>query len=176
MKSLICFAMLNALIVISAPSFSCDKACQNTKEAQENRVFPRYVTPSYCRDVRDDFLSSTLRSVDIFVNKKINTKYKGSIRNTRNYLSQHLSWVKECDDFLKTVKSKRIFHSDKSTEEIYSLTNTVISHFDDLLKGIVEVDVNGQENISLKIDFKRLSSTVETHRDFMHLRGTYAFN
>ncbi len=176
MKHLIRFAMLNTLIFVSAPSFACDKDCQKTKDAQENRVFPKYVTSNYCRDVREDFLSSTLSSVDTFVNKKINTKYKGSIRNTRNYLSQHLSWVQECDDYLKTVKNKRIFHSSESTEQIYTLTNVVIQRFDDLLKGIVEVDESGQENMSLKADFKRLSSTVETHRDRMHMRGIYAFN
>lgn len=152
---------------------ACDKNCQ---QAKQEASFPKYVNQNYCRDLRDEFLSSTLRGVDTFIHNKLNIKYKGSIRNTRNYLSQNLEWVKECDAYTQINSGKRIFHDTSTTEKIYAMTQTVIKGFDSLLAGVIQVDENGEHNTIIKSDFNLLKSTVENHRDLMHVRGTYAFN
>lgn len=172
MKKLLSTALIG-LTLICQQAFSCDENCLKEKaQATHGVTFPGYLSYKYCDGIAMDFMTSTMRSLDSYRTKHFNTKYKGPLKNTRNYLVQRKEWLLECDDYLAKVKGGRIFNDDKTTEAILANIDRVGSEFKALIEGAsYATEDEAKEVMDEKID--TLFQMVEDHKTIMHLKGRY---
>ncbi len=172
MKKIICIALI-AVTVISQQAYSCDEDCLREKaQATHSVTFPGYLTWKYCEGIAMDFMTSAVRSLDSYRSKHFNTKYKGPLKNTKNYLAQRKDWLLECDNYMKLTKESRIFNDDKTTQKIFASIDTVNGEFGALIQGAsYSSDADAKEVMDQKID--TLFQLVEDHKTIMHLKGRY---
>ncbi len=172
MKKLITIALIGFSLVCQQ-AYSCDEDCLRDKaQATHNVTFPGYLTWKYCDGIAMDFMTSTMRSLDNYRSKHFNLKYKGPLKNTRNYLAQRKDWLLECDNYMKMTKESRIFNDDKTTEEIFASIDRVNSEFKALIDGASYASQDDAKDVmDGKID--SLFQLVEDHKTIMHLKGRY---
>lgn len=167
------FTVVASLFLSNA--YGCDEKCQKEQAEQKNNIdFPGYVTWSYCDDIRMEFMTTTLGSVGNYVEKNFDMRYKGGLRNTRNYLAERKEWLQECDQYLQMTGKGHIFESEKTTKQIYTAIDTLTKEFDDLLAGITYSAENGEDSGTiLQEKYQTLFKTVDNHKTLMHLKGKY---
>lgn len=172
MKKLITLAVIGITLVCQQ-AYSCDENCLRDKAQAEHDVkFPAYLTWKYCEGIAMDFMTSTVRSLDNYRSKHFNTKYKGPLKNTKNYLAQRKDWLIECDDYIKLTKESRIFNDDKTTQKIFASIDSVDNEFGALISGSTYgSDEEAKEVMDEKVD--TLFKLVEDHKTIMHLKGRY---
>lgn len=163
--------------VTMSSAYGCDEQCLKEKaETEHNTKFPSYLSWAYCDDIRMEFMTSTMRSLESYKEKNLDPKYKGPLRNTKSYIEQRKDWLKECDQYLTYTKEKRIFEDDKSTKEIFSAIDEVTNELDSLIAGVrYDAALSEDATAVTKDKFDRLFKTVDDHKTLMHLKGKYVF-
>ncbi|WGO97095.1 hypothetical protein QFX18_13695 [Saccharophagus degradans] len=174
MKNLAALLTLVASFIISN-AYGCDEKCQKEKAEQANNVkFPGYVTWGYCDDIRMEFMTTTLGSVGNYVENNFDMRYKGGLRNTRNFLAERKEWLQECDQYLQMTGKGHIFETEKTTKQIYAAIDKLTKEFDDLLAGITYSAESGQDSGTILLEkYRTLFKTVDNHKTLMHLKGKY---
>lgn len=158
---------------VSSAAFACeDEQCLREKAQEKHNVkFPSYLTFKYCEGIAMDFMTSSMRSLDNYRSNHLDSKYKGPLKNTKNYLVQREEWLKECDDYLRMTKNIRIFNDDKTTKQIFASIDKVQAEFDALISG---VQYAGEDQFAVINDhFDKMFQLVEDHKHLMHLKGRY---
>lgn len=176
MKRFASIIMILTSLMMSG-AYGCDEQCQREKaEASLNTKFPSYLTWGYCDDIRMEFMTSTMRSLESYKENNLNPKFKGPLRNTKSYIAQRKEWLQECDQYLSLTKEKRIFEDDKSTAEIFKAIDAVTSELDDLIAGVrYDTSLSEESGSVTKSKFEKLFKTVDDHKTLMHLKGKYVF-
>ncbi len=176
MKRLASISIVLAFLGMSN-AYGCDEQClKEQAETVKGEKFPSYLTWAYCDDLRMEFMTSTMRSLENYKEKNLNPKYKGPLRNTKSFIEQRKEWLQECDSYITATKKKRIFEDDKSTKEIFDAMDNVTQELGSLIAG-VQYDASAGEDPSAvtKDKFDRLFKTVDDHKTLMHLKGKYVF-
>ena len=174
MKTILSFTLLG-LIIVCQSAFSCDEKCIKKKaEATHNIELPKYLSWKYCEGIALDFMTSTIRSLENYRSNHFNTKYKGPLRNTRNYLVQRREWLKECDSYMQMTKNIRIFSDDETTKQIFASIDRISGEFGALIQGATYASDNEAKQI-MDQKINTLFKLVEDHKTMMHLKGRYVF-
>jgi len=172
MKKFLSLSLL-VFLVLGNAAFSCDESCLREKaEATHKAKFPSYLTWKYCEGIAMDFMSSAVRSLDNYRTKHFDTKFKGPLRNTRNYLVQRKEWLQECDDYLSKTKNTRVFTDTKTTKKIFNSIDSVNSEFAALIKG-ASYSNNADAKAVMDDKIDALFKHVDDHKTLLHLRGRY---
>lgn len=176
MKKLASILMILASVAMSG-AYGCDEQClREQAETLHNKEFPSYLTWAYCDDIRMEFMTSSMRSLENYKDKNLDPKFKGPLRNTKSYIDQRKEWLQECDQYLTMTKKKRIFEDDKSTEEIFGAIDSVTKELSGLIAGVRYDSSAGDDASAVTRDkFDRLFKTVDDHKTLMHLKGKYVF-
>lgn len=157
-------------------AYGCDEQClKEQAEAAHNVKFPSYLTWAYCDDIRMEFMTSTMRSLESYKDKNLNPKFKGPLRNTKSYIEQRKEWLQECDTYLTYTKEKRIFEDEKSTKEIFTAMDAVTKELDSLISSTSATVASEEATAVTRDRFDRLFKTVDDHKTLMHLKGKYVF-
>ena len=166
---------LTSLIVSSA--YACDEECQKQQAEKANNVkFASYLSWEYCDDIRMEFMTSGMRSLEDYQTKHFNPKFKGGMRNTRNFLNQRKEWLQECDTYLSLTTKGRIFDDEKTTKQIFAKIDTLTKELGDLIAGVTYSSSFGQDSTEVVGEkFQDLFVTVDDHKTLMHMKGKYVF-
>lgn len=156
---------------------ACDEQCLKEQAQTANKMtFSSYLTWSYCDEVRMEFMTSSMRSLQNYKEKNLNPKYKGGMRNTKKFIEQRSEWLKECDQYLSMTKKTRIFADDKTTEDIFSGMKSVSNELAGLIDGVkYSVSIGSDPGAVTKEKFETLFKLVDDHKTLMHLKGRYVF-
>lgn len=176
MKILASIIAAVATILVSS-AYGCDEECRKEQAQQANNItFSGYLSWQYCDDIRMDFMTTSMRSLENYQTKHFNPKYKGGMRNTKNFLEQRKAWLQECDTYLRLTEKGRIFDDEKTTKQIFAKMDAVTKELDDLLSGITYTSSFGQDASAVVGDkFQDLFKTVDDHKTLMHMKGRYVF-
>lgn len=172
MKKLIALCLVTCSLFAQG-AFACDEACMKEKaEAEHGVKFPGYLSAKYCEGIAMDFMTSSIRSLDNYRSNHFKTKYKGPLKNTKNYLAQRKLWLEECDDYLSKIDSGRIFNDEKTTKRIFASIDQVSKEFAALIDGATyATEQDARDAMNDKIN--RLFKVVDDHKTIMHLKGKY---
>lgn len=174
MKTLATIITFCTLVVASAAN-GCDEQClREAAESKNNVEFPTYLTWKYCDDIRMDFMTSSMTSLEKYRSDHFDTRYKGGMRNIKSYIEQRKEWLQECDTYLQFTRKSRIFEDDKTTDSIFAAMDKVTKELDDLIAGVTYSSALGQDSQSVINErFDLLFKEVDDHKTLMHLKGRY---
>ncbi len=176
MKRLASIITLLASVVLMSNAYGCDEQCMRDQAESLGKTFPSYLTWAYCDDLRMEFMTSTMRSLEKYKDQNLTPKFKGPLKNTKTFIEQRKEWLGECDSYLSATKNKRIFEDDKSTEEIFDAMDAVTTELDELIAGVHYDASSGEDPSAVTKDkFNSLFKTVDDHKTLMHLKGKYVF-
>ncbi|WP_185236390.1 hypothetical protein [Teredinibacter franksiae] len=164
-----------ALTVLASSAYGCDEKCAKDKaEAEKNVQFPGYMSWKFCEDTRMDFMTSSMESLDKYRSKHFDTRYKGGIRNIKNYMVQRKAWLVECDTYMQLTGKGRIFEDNKTTKKIFKAMDSVTKELGDLIAGVTYSSSLGQDSsVVLNGHFETLFTAVDDHKNIMLLKGRY---
>jgi hypothetical protein len=169
-------SLLALTFAFAAPvTFSCDEQCLKEKaKAKHNVQFPGYLTAKYCEGISLDFMTSTMRSLNHYRTNNLETKFKGPLKNTKNYLAQRKEWLQECDDYLSMTQNSHVFNDEKTTKQIFASINSIESEMEALINGVsYSVEAGEGQFVAINDKFNNLFRQVDNHKTLMHLRGKY---
>ena len=169
--------LVAGLIFTSQAALGCDEACR--KEAAEKKQsvsFPGYLSWQYCEDLKLDFMTTDMGSLQSYSSKHFDTKYKGPIRNTVRFLDQRKEWLAECDNYLSLTDKGRIFYDAKTTSKVFGEIDSVKSELQLVLEGATYSSAQGDETkVIVGEKFDSLFQAVDDHKNLMHLKGKYVY-
>lgn len=167
--------VLGFLYISTSVANDCDEACKKAEaEAKHSTKFPSYLSWNYCDDIRMEFMTSAVRSLEKYRANHLDTRYKGAMRNTKQFINQRQSWLSECDHYLSLTGKGKIFSDQKTTDNIFYAMNDVKEELDALIKGITYSSDFGVESIDIIAEkFDTLLKLVDDHKAIMHLKGKY---
>ncbi|PCK07409.1 MAG: hypothetical protein COA42_14455 [Alteromonadaceae bacterium] len=154
-------------------TFACDESCAREKaQTEHNAKFPSYLTWKFCENTATDFMTSAVNSLKSYQNKHLSTKYKGPMKNIRNFVNQRKEWLLECDGYLQATSKGRIFTDDKTTKAIFASMDTISGELKALIAGSTYTSDDGSNDNSVINDkFEALFTRVDNHKNLLHLRG-----
>ncbi len=177
MKAIAATIAIACAAFISTATYACDEQCRKEAAEKEHNVdFPDYLTSSYCDDIRMDFMTSAIRSLENYQNNHLDVRYKGGMRNIINYLEQRQDWLAECDQYLSYTDQGRIFEDEETTKKVFAAMNRVEKELTDLANGVVyTASIDQDPSAVINSRFDEFFQVVEDHKTLMHLKGKYVF-
>lgn len=177
MKAIAALLAIACAALSSTVTFACDEQClRETAEKKHEVEFPSYLSWSYCDDIRMDFMTSSIRSLENYKSSHFDMRYKGGMRNIVKFIEQRQEWLKECDQYLTYTGKDRIFDDEATTERLFSAMDRVKKELTDLANGVVYSAAMGQQPDTIIHDrFDELFTIVDDHKTLMHLKGKYVF-
>jgi len=163
------------LMVTASAVYGCDESCLKEKAEAANKIqFPGYLSWEYCEDIRMDFITASMTSLDNYKSEHFDTRYKGGMRNIKNYIIQRKAWLEECDQYMQLTKNEPIFDDEKTTKQIFAAMDSITTELDDLLAGVTYSADVGQDSTAVAVErFDKLLKMVDEHKYLMHLKGRY---
>lgn len=169
-----------ALLILTTPVFACDEACSKLNAEQKTgKKLPGYLSWGYCDEIKEEFLTSSMRSLQKYNDKQTagaseGTRRKAGMRNTQKYIDTRKDWLSECDNYLKVTDKGRIFRDDTTTTKIFGAMDSISAELIAQMKGANYTDAmtgldNSAEIASEK--FESLFTAVQLHVDKANLRG-----
>jgi hypothetical protein len=170
MKKLACLLLL---VFISPLSLACDETCAREKAMAEHQVkFPSYLDSKYCRTTTVDFLTTARRSLQQYLDERLDTAHRGGMRNIRNFIEQRREWLQECDQYLNLTNQGRIFRTKETTDQIFSSINSLSEELDRLIKIRRTAEEDPLElTTGARQKFQILFKNMDDHRTDLQLRG-----
>jgi len=164
-----------ALLMFSVSSFACDEECRKQAAAKKHSIkFASYLNTQYCNDIKAEFLTSAIGSLQRYRDTRLNDSRNYGMKNTRHFIEQRRDWLQECDTYLSLSEGTRVFHEKKTTFKIFAALNSVSSELDSLLKGVTYSNANeAGANTIIADKFDHLFELVDDHRTLMQLRGQF---
>lgn len=166
---------LTALTIYSLPTSACDEICRRAK-AQERygKKFPSYLSWTYCEEIKIEFMTSTLSSLQRYRDTHLDTKHKRGMKNTRQYINQRKEWLQECDNYLVKTEHGRIFKEAKTTDNIFKALDSVSRELASLVKGVTYSFEHGQDSTAVAAEkFDHLFELVDNHKTLLQLKGQF---
>ena len=165
------------MVPLASDVYGCDEACLKAKaEAARNIKYPTYMSWKFCDDTRQDFMTTAMRSIQSYKEKHFDTRYKGGMRNIKNYIEQRKKWLVECDSYLYSTKKARVFEDNKTTWKIFHAIDSTTKELTALINGVTYSSASGADSNSVMIErFDELLTAVENHHTLMHLKGRYVY-
>ncbi len=160
-------------LVLASTVYGCDEVCLKEKAETKHKIeFPGYLTWKHCDDTRMTFMSSSINSLDNYKTNHFDTRYKGGMRNIKNFVLQRKEWLMECDNYMQLTKRGRIF--DDATKDIFTAMDSVAKELDDLIAGVTYSSEVGQDSKAVMTErFDKLIKLVDDHKQLMHYKGRY---
>jgi hypothetical protein len=177
MKAIATLVAVAFAALASTAGYSCDENCLKEAAEKEHKVeFPGYVNWAYCDEIRMDFMTSAVRSLENYQSNHFDTRYKGGMRNIVNFIEQREEWLKECDQYLAYTGKGRIFDNEETTQKIFGAMDRVQKELNDLIQGVVYATNPGSTPTNVaRTRFEELFQVVDDHKTLMHLKGKYVF-
>ena len=162
-------------LLLSHSVFACDEQClREQAETALNKKFPGYLNWQECDRVAYTFMTSVIDSLSDFKNTRINTKYKGPLKNIRAEINKQKSWLEECNVYLRATNKKYIFESKDTTQKIYSAIDAVSEELTAYINGVTYSTLPGEEKDQVLINkFNSLIKAVDDHKTLLHLKGRF---
>ncbi|SMF58080.1 hypothetical protein SAMN02745866_03749 [Alteromonadaceae bacterium Bs31] len=172
MKAILTIGTIVSLVLASTV-YGCDEECLKEKAETKNNIsFPSYLTWEYCDNTRMDFMTSSIDSLENYKTNHFDTRYKGGMRNIKNYVIQRKEWLQECDQYMQLTNHGRVF--DDATKDIFSAMDAVIKELDDLIAGVTYSSETGQDSKAIMAErFDGMFKLVDDHKQLMHYKGRY---
>lgn len=166
-----------ALFLIS-PAFACDESCQRQRVAAENQVeLPSYLSWQMCEDTKQTFMRSDLRSLENYRQTRLDTQYKGPMRNIKSFIEQRIEWLRECDNYMNLTQRGHIFKDEATTKNVFAAMEAVARELDRAIQGVTYLATGDEDpNAIIARRFDSLFKILHDHRDYMLLRGQFVTN
>ena len=140
--------------------------------ADDANTFPSYLNQKYCQDTAAEFMMSSIDSLQSYRDKQLATGHRGGMNNIRQYIDQRRSWLQECDDFLASTSTLRIFRNDDTTDMIFDAMESVNDELRALIAGVSYSTETGGSSTDVAAEkFDRLFRLVDEHKSRLLLRG-----
>jgi len=139
--------------------------------------FPSYLTEKYCNDIKLDFMTSSIKSLQHYKDKQLASRHRGGMRNIQRFLKQRQDWLQECDGYLSaTSEHKRLFRNEATTDDIFDAINSVSNELGSLIAGVTYTeDPSGNNDTVVEEKFNQLFQLVEAHQTLLLLRGQVVY-
>ena len=138
--------------------------------------FPSYLTDKYCSDIKVDFMTSSIKSLQRYRDKQLPSQHRGGMNNIRKFLEQREDWMKECDNYLAQTSKDRLFKDAKTTSEIFTAIDSVTTELQSLITGVTySVDAGGSPTDVAAQKFDHLFKLVEDHQTLMLMKGQVVY-
>lgn len=169
-----------ALFVLAAPAFACDEACRKLDAEQKTgEKLPSYLSWGYCDEIKHEFLTSSMRSLQKFNDKQLadennNTRRATAMRHTENFITTQKEWLSECDNYLQVTDKGRIFRDAATTSKIFGAIDSISAELHAQMKGENRVDGITGIDKSAEVSgekFESLFTAIQLHVDKSNLRG-----
>ena len=170
MKATTVFAIL---MLIAYSATGCDEACQKQKaEAKNNVKFASYLSWGFCESTRDDFITTSMNSLEKYSTENFDARYKGGMRNIKKYIETRIDWLKECNQYLSLTGKGHIFDDKKTTDAIFKSLSSVTKELEGLISGAsYSSDTGSDTKTIMQEKFGDLFAKVDQHKTLMHLKG-----
>lgn len=178
MKAIATITAIAWAAILSTAAYACDdEQCRKeAAEAEMDTKFPSYLSWNYCDDIRMDFMTSSIRSLENYHNNHFDMRYRGGMRNIVKFIEQREEWLDECDNYLAATGKPTIFEDEVTTAKVKRAMSRVKQELNDLSRGVTysaSKDQSPKEVINDRFD--DLFQVVEDHKTLMHLKGKYVF-
>lgn len=177
MKAIAAIVAIACAALFSTATYACDEKClKEAAETKHNIKFPSYLSWNYCDDIRMDFMTTAVRSLENYKTNHFDPRYKGGMRNIVKFIEQREEWLKECDQYLSYTGKNLIFEDEATAEQMYAAMDRVKKELNDLINGVVYSATVGEDpNEVAKKRFEDLLQAVDNHKTLMHMKGKYVF-
>ena len=172
MKKIICLFLLFGLV---PQTLACDEECRKQlAEAKHNIDFPGYLTRKYCNDIAIEFMTTSIKSLQSYRFKHLESKHRGGMRNTNRFIKQRQEWLLECDQYLKYTDYGRLFRNAQTTDRIFAAMASVSKELASLVEGATYTDELGDASTQVAAEkFDLLFKLVDNHKTLMQIRGQF---
>lgn len=138
--------------------------------------FPSYLNEKYCNDIKLDFITTSIKSLQSYRDQQLASQHRGGMNNIRKYLDQREEWLKECDQYLSQTKNGRVFQDEATTKSIFNAMDAVSTELNSLISGITySVDSGGTPTDVAAEKFDHLFKLVDDHQTMMLLKGQVVY-
>ncbi len=177
-SALLTTLLSTAGLLVAPQALSCDEECRRTKaESTHNVDIPSYLSWKYCGDIKAEFMSVSLRSLETYRDTNMSTQRKRSMKNTRHFVEQRKDWLQECDNYMKMTKNERLFKDDATTDNIFETLTDLSEELSSLLSGVTYASDFGQDSTVIAGEhFDQLFKLVDDHKTLLQLKGQYVYN
>lgn len=141
--------------------------------ASSGKEFPNYLTWKYCDDIKAEFMTVAIKSLETYSSQHLDANKRRGLRNTQDFLNKRYDWLAECDAYMAATGKGRIFKEEKTTEDIFTALQSVASELDSLAKGVTYANQNLVDTQIATEKFGRLFTLVDNHKNRLLLRGEY---
>ncbi|TQV67762.1 hypothetical protein FKG94_24845 [Exilibacterium tricleocarpae] len=172
MKKIICLFFLFGL---TPQALSCDEECRKQlAEAKYSVDFPGYLTRKYCNDIAGEFMTTSMKSLQSYRFKHLESKHRGGMRNTGRFIEQRKEWLAECDQYLKYTDYGRLFKDAETTDRIFAAMTSVSVELASLVEGATYTDEAGDASTQVAAEkFDLLFKLVDNHKTLLQIRGQF---
>jgi len=138
--------------------------------------FPSYLTEKYCNDIKLDFMTSSIKSLQHYKDKQLASRHRGGMRNIQRFLQQRQDWLQECDGYLSaTSEHKRLFRNEDTTDTIFAAIDSVSTELGSLIAGVTYTEDPSGNNTVVEEKFDKLFQLVDKHQELLLLRGQVVY-
>lgn len=138
--------------------------------------FPSYLTEKYCNDIKLDFMTSSIKSLQHYKDKQLASRHRGGMRNIQRFLQQRQDWLQECDGYLSaTSEHKRLFRNEATTDTIFAAIDSVSTELGSLIAGVTYTEDPSGTSTVVEEKFDQLFQLVEEHQTLLLLRGQVVY-
>lgn len=164
--------VLGLVGVFSAQAgFACDEQCLRQKAEQAKGIeYPGYLSWKYCEGIRNEFMTSSMKSLQNYADSRLNINYRKSMRNIQHYLEQRKDWLNECDSYMQATHRGRIFNDKNTTQGIFAAIDEVEQELASLLSGVTYAGQDSDTAVAAQ-KFDQLFTRVENHKNRLLLKG-----
>lgn len=172
MKILFVFSLL---ISLSFSALACDEQCRREQAMQTHKVeLPKYLTWQFCEDTKMAFIERDIPSLQAYRADRMTTKYRGSMRNTKNFIEQRKEWLQECNDYRVMTGKAPLFKDEKTTSEIFTSIESLTGELGDLISGVTYSADSSADNVTIAGEkFDQLFKLVDDHKTLLMLKGQF---
>lgn len=169
------FLLLPVLLLVSFASIACDESCQRLKAESKHQVeFPTYLSWKFCEDTKMSFIERDIPSLQGYRTDRMTTKYRGSMRNTKNFIEQRIGWLKECNDYMAMTGKGALFQDEAVTDSIFESMQAVTKELDDLIAGVTYTAEPGVSDVAVAGEkFDHMFKLVDDHKTLLMLKGQF---
>lgn len=162
-------------LFLSSPAFACDEACQRQRAITEHQVeLPSYLSWQMCEETKQTFMRNDLRSLENYRQTRLDTQYRGPMRNIKSFIEQRIEWLQECDNYLRLTQRGAIFKDEATTRNIFAAMEAVTQELDRAIQGVTYLSSADEDpNAIIARRFDNLFKILHDHRDYMMLRGQF---
>lgn len=137
---------------------------------------PSYLNEKYCNDIKLDFITTSIKSLQGYRDKQLVSQHRGGMNNIRKYLDQREEWLKECDQYLSKTKHGRLFQDNATTISIFEAMDAVSTELSSLVNGVTySVEAGGSPTDVAADKFDHLFKLVDDHQTMMLLKGQVVY-